>query len=95
MPKPRPKDEGFWFESIGTRAGQPWGWQEWGLCASFAMIGVAAVLLTPERSSIGFFAILASATTLLVVIGARRRNEGQRRPEQRKRGRPPKAGDER
>ena len=73
-----PKDEGYGFESIGGRSGQAWGWQDWGVVAAYALIGVATVLLTTERSPIGVVAIVAGAIVLILAIGGRRRREGRR-----------------
>ena len=80
MPKILPRDEGYAFESIGTRAGQAWGWQDWGLCAAWGLVNVAAYLVTAERSPIGFIVVAAAATVLFVALGLRRRREEGRRP---------------
>jgi hypothetical protein len=78
MPKPTPKDEGYGFDSIGASAGQAWTWQEWGLCAAWVLVGVAASLVTPERVSIGLAAVVAAATFLFVVLRLRGRRDTER-----------------
>jgi hypothetical protein len=71
-----PDDEGLGFESIDFRSGRSWGWQDWGVVAAYALIGVATVLLTVERSPISIAAMVVGAVFLLVVIGADRRRKG-------------------
>ena len=71
-----PDDEGPGFESIDFRSARSWDWQDWGVVAAYASIGVATVLLTIERSPIAIAAMIVGAVFLLVVIGADRRRKG-------------------
>ena len=71
-----PKDQEYWFESIGYGSGLPVSWQVWGLCAAYSLANVAAALLVAERSPIGFFAIVLSATVLFLAAGVRRLRGG-------------------
>jgi hypothetical protein len=71
-----PDDEGLGFESIDFRSGRLWDWQDWGVVAAYALIGVATVLLTVESSPIAIAAMVVGAVFLLVVTGADRWRNG-------------------
>ena len=75
-----PKDEKYWFESLGYGSEPIRAWRTWGLIAAYALTNVAAILLVAERSPIGLVAIFVSVTILFLALGVRRLRGGWRPP---------------
>ena len=76
--RPEADGEQAWFapKRYGYGAGLPISWQGWLVCLVYAVVVTLAALLLPQRTILGFVAIMIVASALLIFVCAKKTRGG-------------------